>query len=65
MTACLNLPDDLPKNWQFKKAHLQDLIIGDNTKGVTTISQLKSIVNLAFISQITSKNVNDALSDEF
>ena len=57
--------DDLPKDWQFKKAHPQDLIIGDTTKGVTTHSKLKSIVNLAFISQIKPKNVNDALNDEF
>ena len=44
------LKDDLPKDWQFKKAHPQDLIIGDTTKGVTTRSKLKFIVNLAFIS---------------
>ena len=59
------LKDDLPKNWQFKKAHPQDLIIGDTTQGVTTRSKLKSIVNLAFISQIEPKNIEDALSDEF
>ena len=60
-----SLKDDLPKDWQFKKSHPQDLIIGDTTKGVTTRSQLKSIVNLAFISQIEPKNVDDALCDEF
>ena len=42
--------DDLPKDWQFKKAHPQDLIIVDTAKGVTTRSKLKSFVNLAFIS---------------
>ena len=57
--------DDLSKDWQFKKAHPQDLIIGDTTKGVTTISQLKSIVNLAFISQIEPKNIDNALNNEF
>ena len=30
------LKDDLPKDWQFKKAHPQDLIIGDTTQRVTT-----------------------------
>ena len=35
------LKDDLPKDWQFKKAHPQELIIGDTTKGVTTRSKLK------------------------
>ena len=59
------LKDDLAKDWQFKKAHPQDFIIGDTTKRVTSISQLKSIVNLAFISQIEPKNVDDALCDEF
>ena len=59
------LKDDLPKDWQFKKAHPQDLIIGDTTQGVTTRSKLKSIVNLAFISQIEPKNIDDALCDEF
>ena len=60
-----SLKDDLLKDWQFKKAHSQDLIIGHTTKGVTTRSQLKSIVNLAFISQIKPKNVDDTLCDEF
>ena len=32
------LKDDLPKDWQFKKAHPQDLILGDTIKGVTTRS---------------------------
>ena len=59
------MKDDLPKDWQFKKAHPQELIIGDTTKGVITRSQLKSIINLAFISQIEPKNVDDALCDEF
>ena len=59
------LKDGLLKDWQFKKAHPQDLIIGDTTQGVTTRSKLKSIVNLAFISQIEPKNIDDALCDEF
>ena len=59
------LKDDLPKDWQFKKAHPQELIIGDTTKGVTTRFTLKTFVNLAFISQIEPKNINDALCDEF
>ena len=59
------LKDELPKKWQFKKAHPQDLIIGDTTKGITTRSKLKSIVNLAFISQIEPKNIDDALCDKF
>ena len=60
-----SLKDDLPKDWQYKKAHPQELIIGDTTKGVTTHSKFKDLVNLAFISQIEPKNVDDALNDEF
>ena len=60
-----SLKDDLLKNWQFKKAHPQELIIGDTTKEITTRSKLKSFVNLAFISQIKPKNIDDALCDEF
>ena len=45
--------------------HPQDLIIRDTTQGVTIRSKLKSIVNLAFFSQIEPKNINDALNDEF
>ena len=60
-----SLKDDLPKDWQYKKTHPQELIIGDTTKGVTTRSKLKSFVNLTFISQIEPKNVDDALCDEF
>ena len=59
------MKDDLPNDWQFKKAYPQDLIIGDATKRVITPSKLKSIVNLAFISQIKPKNIDDALNDKF
>ena len=59
------LKDDLSKDWQFKKANPQDLIFGDTIKGLTTRSKLKSIVNLAFISHIEPKNIDDALNDEF
>ena len=59
------LKDDLLKDWQFKKAYSQELIIGDTTKGVTTRSKFKDLVNLAFITQIEPKNIDDSLCDEF
>ena len=57
--------DELPKEWHFKKAHPQDLIISDTSNGVTTRSYFKSLANVAFISQIEPKNIDDALCDEF
>ena len=64
MLQC-TLKDGLSKDWEFKKTYPQDFIIGDTIKGVTTHSKIKSIVNLAFISQIEPKNIDDALNDEF
>ena len=32
-----SLKDDLPKDWQFKKAHPQELIIGDTTNILSRI----------------------------
>ena len=47
------------------RTHPQELIIGDTTKGVNIRYKLKDLVNLAFISQIEPKNIDDALCDEF
>ena len=64
-TSQPTLKDELLKDWQFKKVHPQELIISDTIEGVTTHSKLKTFVNLAFISQIEPKNIDDALNDEF
>ena len=58
-----SLEDNLPKDWQFKKAHPQDLIIGDTTQGVTTRSKLRSIVNPSFLK--LSPKILMILCDEF
>ena len=56
---------DLPKEWKFVTNHPQDEIIGNPSSGVRTRSSLRNICNnLAFISQIKPKNINDALDDE-
>ena len=56
---------DLPKDWKFVINHPQDQIIGNPSSGVRTRSSLRNICNnLAFISQIEPKNINDALVDE-
>ena len=56
---------DLPKDWKFVINHPQKQIIGNPSNGLRTRSSLRNIYNnLAFISQIEPKNINDALDDE-
>ena len=56
---------DLPKEWKFVINHPHDQIIGNPSSGVRTRFSLRNIcINLAFISQIEPKNINDALDDE-
>ena len=56
---------DLPKEWKFVINHPHDQIIGNPSSGVRTRSSLRNICNnLAFISQIEPKNINDDLDDE-
>ena len=53
---------ELPREWKFVTNHLQDQIIGNPSIGVRTRSSLKNIcINLAFVSQIEPKNLNDAI----
>ena len=55
----------LPKDWKFVINHPQDQITGNPSSGVRTKSSLRNIYNnLAFISQIEPKNINDVLDDE-
>ena len=56
---------ELPKEWKFVTNHPQDQIIGNPSIGVRTRSSLRNIYNnLAFISQIEPKKLNDAIIDE-
>ena len=56
---------NLPKDWEFVINHPQDQIIGNPSSGVRTRSSLRNVCNnLAFISQIEPKNINDILNDE-
>ena len=56
---------ELPKEWKFVTSHPQDQIIGNPSIGVRTRSSLRNICNnLAFISQIEPKKLNDAIIDE-
>ena len=54
-----------PREWKIVTNHPQDQIIGNPSIGVTTRSSLRNICNnLAFISQIGPKNLNDSIVDE-
>ena len=56
---------NLPKEWKFVINQTQNQIIANPSSGVRTRSFLRNICNnLAFISQIEPKNINDALDDE-
>ena len=56
---------ELPKEWKFVTNHPQDQIIGNPSIGVRTRSSLGNICNnLAFISQIEPKKLNDDIINE-
>ena len=56
---------ELPKEWKIFTNHPQDQIIGNPSIGVKTRSSLRNIFNnLAFVSQIEPKKLNDAIVDE-
>ena len=55
---------DLSKEWRFTKDHLKYNIIGEASKGVSTWNQLKTLGNLAFLSQIEPRIIEEAINDE-
>ena len=56
---------DLSKEWKFVINHPQDQIIGNPSSGVRTRFSLRNICNnVAIISQIQPKNINDILDYE-
>ena len=57
--------NDLPREWKASRDHPLDNIIGDISKGVTTRHSLKDLCNnMAFVSMIEPKNLNEAIIDE-
>jgi hypothetical protein len=57
--------EELPKSWNIAHSHPKEFIIGEIEQGVSTRSKLKNICNnVAFLSQIEPKNINETIEDE-
>jgi hypothetical protein len=57
--------EELSKSWNVVHNHPKELIIGEIEHGVSTRSKLKDICNnMAFLSQIEPKNINEAIEDK-
>ncbi|CAL9113193.1 unnamed protein product [Musa textilis] len=55
----------LPKEWKYVDAHPKELIIGDTSKGVQTLSSFKNFyAHAIFLSQIEPKCIDDVLKDD-
>ena len=55
--------DELPKEWKASKDHPFDNIIGDISKGITTRHSHKDLCNnMAFVSIVEPKNINEVTS---
>ena len=57
--------EELPKDWQFKKDHPKEFIIGEILKEVTTKTSLRFLVNIASISQIKPKSTSKVFNDKY
>ena len=56
---------ELPREYRRVIHHPLDQVIGDPSQGVKTRSSLRNICNnLAFLSHIEPKNINEALKEE-
>jgi hypothetical protein len=62
----LEQEQQFPKSWRIVKDHPIDQILGDPSQGVNTRSSLRNVCNnMAFVSEIEPKNIEEAETDEF
>jgi hypothetical protein len=63
--SLLEQEQQLPKSWRIVKNHPIDQILGDPSQGVNTQSSLRNVCNnVAFVSEIEPKNIEEAETDE-
>jgi hypothetical protein len=63
--SLLEQEQQLPKSWRIVKNHPIDQILGDPSQGVNTRSSLRNVCNnVAFVSEIEPKNIEEAETDE-
>jgi hypothetical protein len=61
----LEQDQQFPKSWGIVKDHPIDQILGDPSQGVNTRSSLRNVCNnMAFVSEIEPKNIEEAETDE-
>ena len=59
------MPKEFPREWRTQKDLFLDNIIGEISKGVSTCSRLRILcINVAFVSQVEPRNIDEALCDE-
>ena len=62
----LEQDQQFPESWRIVKNHPIDQILGDPSQGVITRSSLRNVCNnMAFVSDIEPKNIEEAETDEF
>ena len=52
------------RNWRYKSSHPEDLIIGEPNKRIRTRGSFREQIDIALISEIEPKTVDEALTDK-
>ena len=55
---------NVPREWRYHPSYPNEYIIGDFSQGIRTRSSFKNTNNLALLSHIELRNIQEALNDE-